>query len=339
MSTITHDNGDLTLALTPAEQEQLAKDAQLMDRERRTGLGGTDIAAILGQHRWKSAVDVWLEKTGRSEPIDMNKRMLWGLRMEAMLAKIYAAKHGVQVRRPARTEDNPTGMKRHPDFPWLIAHVDRLVLNTNKGLECKTAGQFRANEWGDELSDDVPVEYLFQCMAYNTVYGFDVVDLEVLIGGNDDRTYRVPRNDRLIGVIIEEAEKFWKSYVEKDKQPPLEPSRRSVEILNTLYPVDSGAVIEATPEIEEAVKEYEEIYGALKRQEKYLDKCKSTIMEFMGDAQVLAGSGWKCTWKTVQSARLDSKRLKAEMPEIAERFTYESSYRRFTGPTYNKVKK
>ena len=35
-------------------------------RERRSGIGGSDVAAILGLSRWKTAYQVWQEKTGRA---------------------------------------------------------------------------------------------------------------------------------------------------------------------------------------------------------------------------------------------------------------------------------
>ena len=47
------------------------------------------------------------------------------------------------------------------------------------------------------------------------------------------------------------------------------------------------------------------------------------------DADTLTGIDWKITWKAVTSSRLDSKALKAELPEVAARFTKPSTARRF----------
>ena len=44
---------------------------------------------------------------------------------------------------------------------------------------------------------------------------------------------------------------------------------------------------------------------------------------------MLAGSDWKVTWKPVKSSRLDSKALKAALPDVAARFTKETTSRRF----------
>ena len=43
----------------------------------------------------------------------------------------------------------------------------------------------------------------------------------------------------------------------------------------------------------------------------------------------LTGAGWKITWKPVTSSRLDTKAFKAELPELAERFTKTTTTRRF----------
>lgn len=49
----------------------------------------------------------------------------------------------------------------------------------------------------------------------------------------------------------------------------------------------------------------------------------------MGDSEELIAGEYKITYKTVSSSRLDSKALKAELPEISERYTVTTSYRRF----------
>lgn len=47
------------------------------------------------------------------------------------------------------------------------------------------------------------------------------------------------------------------------------------------------------------------------------------------DTDTLTGSDWKITWKSVISNRLDSGALKKELPEIAARYTRQTTARRF----------
>ena len=63
-----------------------------------------------------------------------------------------------------------------------------------------------------------------------------------------------------------------------------------------------------------------------------IDQIQDEIKEHMSTAQTdtITGPDWKVTWKTVTSARLDSTRLKKELPLIAEQYTKESTCKRFT---------
>lgn len=44
---------------------------------------------------------------------------------------------------------------------------------------------------------------------------------------------------------------------------------------------------------------------------------------------VLVGTGWKASWKVIESSRVDTKALKAAMPDVAARFTVTSRTSRF----------
>ena len=44
----------------------------------------------------------------------------------------------------------------------------------------------------------------------------------------------------------------------------------------------------------------------------------------------LTGNGWHATWHTVTSSRLDSKKLKADHPELYSQYSKTSSTTRFT---------
>ena len=59
---------------------------------RRTGIGGSDAAAILGLSPFKSNVQVWEEKTGHREPEDISDRpqVQYGKNAEDMLVKLFA---------------------------------------------------------------------------------------------------------------------------------------------------------------------------------------------------------------------------------------------------------
>ena len=57
------------------------------------------------------------------------------------------------------------------------------------------------------------------------------------------------------------------------------------------------------------------------------DSIKTEMVE--QGAEVLTGNGWKASWKVVESSRLDTKALKAQAPEIYNRFTVCTRQSRF----------
>ena len=60
--------------------------------ERRLrGITGTDVAAILGIHKYRSALDVWGEKTGRLPAPDLgdSEAVYWGIRLESDLVATF----------------------------------------------------------------------------------------------------------------------------------------------------------------------------------------------------------------------------------------------------------
>ena len=62
-----------------------------------------------------------------------------------------------------------------------------------------------------------------------------------------------------------------------------------------------------------------------------IDGLKDEIKEYMRENNIdtLASDEHKATYKAVESSRLDSKALRAELPEIASRYTVTNSSMRF----------
>lgn len=117
--------------------------------DRTKYLGGSDIGPILGLSKYRSAVDVWLEKTGQVQYEVDNLPIRFGTYAEEFVAREYC-------RQTRFTVTPPTHTIVHPQYPFLVAHIDRLVFTaaaTELGapahlLECKTANPFGKSEWG-----------------------------------------------------------------------------------------------------------------------------------------------------------------------------------------------
>ncbi|MGN1152884.1 MAG: lambda-exonuclease family protein, partial [Candidatus Gastranaerophilaceae bacterium] len=101
--------------------------------ERRNYIGGSDIAAVMGMSRWKTQLQLWLEKTGEVEPVDLSQveAVQLGSELEEFVAQKFAKETGKQVRKQSK-------MYVHKDYPYMVAHIDRLITGTDEILECKT---------------------------------------------------------------------------------------------------------------------------------------------------------------------------------------------------------
>lgn len=85
-------------------------------------------------------------------------------------------------------------------------------------------------------------------------------------------------------------------------------------------------------ELDASVKELRELQALIEEANAQIEAIKDKIKLKMVDdgTEVLQGNGWKATWHTVTSSRLDSKALKAAYPDLVAQFSKTSSTTRFT---------
>ncbi len=82
-------------------------------------------------------------------------------------------------------------------------------------------------------------------------------------------------------------------------------------------------------EIERKLRELRELQALIAEAEQEAESIRDTIKAEMGEAEELRAGEYKVTWKNVTSSRLDTAALKKALPDIAERFTKETTTRRF----------
>lgn len=289
-------------------------------KERQKGIGGSDVGAILGVNPYKTAYDVWMEKIS-PEPIEIedNQSMKAGRMLEKAVADWFAEETGMSV--------SESETIHHPEKPYLIANIDRLLTNENgeKGiLECKTASGYAADTWDTEI----PLIYYLQLQHYMYVLNVKWGYVAILVDGRDFKYYRYERDDELLNQIIPKLEAFW-SHVQ-DGTPP--PAQNADDIIKQ-YPQDSGKTVTAVSHIEQAIEELKSLKAQIKELENQKNKVEFIIKEYMGDAAVLVNEDGVplATWKASKpTKRFDSKRFKAENPDIFEKYQVEiAGSRRF----------
>ena len=83
-------------------------------------------------------------------------------------------------------------------------------------------------------------------------------------------------------------------------------------------------------EFEKLCNEYRENKRLIEELEAMNDNIKGDIIAIMGDRETVIEGSTKALYKTVTASKLDSKALKEEHPDIAQAYTTETSYKRFT---------
>ena len=301
---------------------------------RSTGIGGSDIGAIMGLSRFRTAYDVFLEKTGQKPDSPDNAAIHWGNIFEDVVAKEYQAQTGRKVQRINQ-------MLRHPDFKFVIGNIDRAVVNpkiqgnvrwkdgrltTDRILECKTANGFTAKLWGEAGTDYIPDAYMAQVQWYMLLTGCQYADLAVLIGGQDFRTFHINRDEGLIDIMLGEAINFW-----RNTQAGIAPAPSSAEECAQMFSrAKTGKTIELDEDLADGFKRLSEIKTTIAELEEEADTIKTKIMHEMQDAEEATLDGITvCTWKAVSSNRFDSKAFKADQPDLYKQYLNQTQSRRF----------
>ena len=277
------------------------------------GLGGSDIAAAVGMSRWKTPLDLFLEKTGKVQPPPMNNYMEAGIRLENAIAKWYMDETGRKV-----VLDNK--IRSHKKYQFLIADFDRLILKTPELptgiLEVKTTNHthFR-KEWS---TGQVPIEYKIQLQHYMFISGHRWGSYAVLGGGVNFLYFDIYYDEDFIKPIEQKAIEFWNEHVLKNIPP--EPINK--EDVDYLYPEETpGRSIELSGYGEELWYRYKEIYAKRKEIDEEIASIKDQFAVLLKDAEEATIDGEPvATYKSRKLMTLNTQKLKKENPFIYNGF-------------------
>lgn len=287
---------------------------------RKQGLGGSDAGTVLGFNKYKSPFELYQEKIGAYEPHVDNDAVYFGNALEDFVAQEFAKRTGKKVRRMNK-------ILVHPEHEFMNANLDRVIVGEKAILECKTASEYLREAWEGE---DIPASYLCQVHHYLAVTGYEKAYIAVLIGGNKFVWKEVERDEEFIQILIEREKDFWENHVLAQNPPPIDGSDAASNFLKELYPEDDGTAIMLTKDDETVLDAIEALSDEIKQLETQKKEHENKIKLKLETASEAHSPRHKLTFKTVVSNRIDSKRLKEEVPEVYEKFTKPSSARRLT---------
>lgn len=285
---------------------------------RKNGIGGSDAGAICGLNPYRTAIQVYQDKTTDAVEEFDNEAMRQGREFEDYVARRFTEATGKKVRRS-------NYMYADEERPYMLADVDRMIVGENAGLECKTASPYMAEKWAD---GKIPLSYQLQCMHYMSVMNCDRWYIAVLIYGKDFKYYCMERDDQMIADIRMIEEDFWKNYVERHIIPEPDGSELADKVIAEYCRQKNEDVIELRG-FDDRIERRQELAALIDRMEKEKKKIDQELKLFIGENEGAENDRYRVTWKTVSSERLDGKLLKEEHPEIYQKYAKKSVARRF----------
>ena len=308
-----------TTARVYADTRKMSRDEWL--ESRRNGIGGSDASSILGLNPYSSPLRVYLDKIGKGEEKETTEAMRQGTDLEQYVADRFVEATGKKVRKCNK-------ILQHPDYPWMLANIDRDIVGENAGLECKTTSPYSKFKFDE---GEINPHYYWQSMHYMAVTGADRWYVSIVVLGKSHHVFCIERDEDAVAQLIEAEREFWEEHV-VPKVPPL-PTGGEVddEALQVLYPQgEQGDAVMALDSMDDMLN-----LRALKVKERdalqeEIDGIDQQIKAALGTFERGMTENWTVRWTNTSTNRLDTKALKAKYPDIAAEFTKATAGRRFS---------
>lgn len=318
-------------------------------RLRKTGIGASEAAVVLGVSKWGTRRTVWLDKVS-PDVVDVgNDVMEFGHLAEDLIVQFLEA-HPERFGWLGRIIPSE-GLLQSTLWPWLLGTLDRRVElpdGTIVPLELKSVNDHSAREWSteDEWDEDdpfgtnrlsrftVPEKYQVQVQQQMAVTGAPFAYVAVWLGKDRIEVIRVDRDETFIqDKLILEVGQFWTEHV----QTELPPTPNIRDDLWSIYPGDRG---------EEVTADEDDLETAWKWRKASVDKrdAEADRKQLGFDLALRMGNATELihpvTGKVIHTLRgqrnsrtTDMARLESEFPEAYAACVREGTWSRRHRPT------
>lgn len=319
------------------------RDREQWIESRLDGIGGSDAAAVVGEHPNRSAIDVWQERVSLVIDDVDHERGDVGRLLESPILGWYStgSPHWPRSGGPLRVAKPPTVY--HRDRPWQRGSADGLVYmpetvahladgaellaapSVDHLVEIKSHGWFasrayanldarrraRASRslstlWVEDAGDvvHIPPDKRIQCAWYMALFGVDRCRLLALIDTHLRRTYEIERDQDLEDTLLEQVDRFWRSYVLTGEPPPPDGSESYRGYLAQRFSKHGAELVETTPEVDQAIRDHIECKRAASDLVLRTEHVEQVIKSHIGDTAGVRTDVGNVTWKSQRSGRL-----------------------------------
>ncbi|MGW4703732.1 YqaJ viral recombinase family nuclease [Streptomyces sp. NPDC004285] len=259
---------------------------------RAQGIGGSEIAAVLGLSPYESRFSLWHRKKGLISPVEESEPMYWGKVHEPGIAARFAELHPELLVAPSPTY-------AAAERPWQIANPDRKLYGNGpvELLEIKTS---RDDEcWGEEGTDQIPLWYRCQCLWYLDVLGAQRCHVAVLIAGSEYREYVVDYNADEAQLLRDAGARFMHD-LEHDVRPDIDGHSATYQTVRVLPDGLDDVDVEVDPLL---VRRFHDAQDAYWEADNELTACKASLLDLIGTGRRAVLGADRIATRTVRDGK------------------------------------
>jgi len=292
----------------------------IVQEEKEKGIGPSEAITVMHLNKKKSPVELFLEKTGEleKEPVEESA---WSKRVKEVLAEEFTRRTGLPAIRLDRVE-------RSERYPFMVGVQEFFAVEDGEKmlLDVRRVSEFRRKEFEP---DKVPVDHLVRLHHNMEVFGYRAAYLVVLIGGVSVEIRKVEKNLTLTEEIIKAEQEFW-SHVERKEMVPLDGSTAAKEWLKKTFAETEESEIQLPKDALELIERLEVLKEEEKVRKEEMTRIENQLKYLLGKNERGRIGTRLVQWVPVETTRLDQKALKADHPDLFEKYSKKSVYRRFS---------
>jgi len=260
---------------------------------KKTGFGGSEIAAICGLSRWKKPHDVWADRVlGPQEATGHNIER--GNRLEAALREWGADKIGRKVL--------PCNTTYQGKDPICFATPDGWLADPRDGIvEIKSPSRNTEDEWRDDdgeliIPDAYVCQMQWQMYAVRNTHQVSKSVMFALLDG--DLFYKwLPYDEDLVRGLLDKANDFKARYIDIRKPPPPTADRSYGDVLARLFGRNRGEMIDGSNEQYLMARDLAHAKQQEKDAKELITALQNELKLAIGDNDGLQWDGGKVTWR------------------------------------------
>lgn len=265
---------------------------------RRNGVGGSEVAALLGISPYESQFSLWHRKKGLVEPVGENPQMYWGKRLEPAICQEFNER-----RQPDGMWAAPAGTYHASGRPWQIANPDRLVYPDRNATDPIAVFEAKTSRdglgFGEEGTDEVPVWYRAQSIWYCDTLGLPECHLGVLIAGSEYREYLI-KWDAAEAQMMRDAAEAFMATVAANQRPAIDGHTATYDVLKLLPDGLDDIDVEVLPLLRDR---YFAALDAHKEATWELSECRSLLLDAIDTGRRAKCLGDLVATRTVRDGR------------------------------------